>query len=259
MTNNKLIKNQAKEALSLGNNWVVAVAGTLIIGVIATFIYYVLSLTEVVPVLFDDYKNSQISESVCYLVGLLTVMLSTPFLLGYIRLCYKIAKGGKVQLSEMFYYYTSGQNYRRALSICILYISKFVLMFSLISIIPTGIVWWLYRTLQTINAGDCLILLTIITIMSAVISVLIMAKYVNTVFIFFENECLYEYANMYSKASKKIYKSQKHSVIGLALSFFAWIFMLPFVLPLLYIMPYFTVSICNFCKWSIYSELINNE
>lgn len=259
MTNNKLIKNQAKRALSLGNNWVVAVAATLIIGVIATFIYYVLSLTEVVPVLFHDYKNSQILESACYLVGLLTVMISTPFLLGYIRLCYRIAKGTKVQLSEMFCYYTSGHNYKRALNLCSVYIFRFLLCFSLICIISCALIWVLYNNLPVIDAGIYLALPATGMTLSAIISLLIIAKYVNAVFIFFENEELYEYANMYFKTSKEIYKSQKHSVIGLALSFFAWIFLLPFALPLLYIMPYFTVSICNFCKWSIYNELINNE
>ncbi len=251
MTYTKLLKSQAKRQLS--GNWVCAAAGVLVLaaaGILCSCVFDLLVFAvNSLPRVTDGVYNLLYAASEILCLSL--IWLLSPFLLGYLRLCYGIAENKKTEFCDMFYYFSDRRLYRGALGVSFGFIWRFACFFAAGSVLTgalCGIALSLSLAADLISAiYDFLFYLT------AVLAVLFTLRYTLAAFVFFENE---DFSRaLCFRFARKIRKLQKKSILRLILSFFPWYLLLFFVLPIMYIFPYVTVSVCNFAKWSMFNSL----
>lgn len=252
MTNTGLLKTQAKKLLN--GNWGVLVGAFLAVCIIFCV---TLSFTELLYRILGTINANGyvtgINQFTLILVNIATialVLLCSPIILGYLRMCYHATKGIKVSFSEIGHYFVSYEKYRRGLSFCFLFFLKFFWL-QLLFFIPAT----LLQNYNAISYDHSNLFLTVLTIvfqflgLCALIAVIL--KYFYAPFLFFEDEEI-NFSHCFAM-SKYLYKYRKGSLGKLLLSFFPWYLSLFFILPAFYFIPYELVTICNAIKWELYN------
>ena len=251
MKTEKIIRSQAKE--SLKGNWTAAVSGVFVLlgALILLVIFYsmLLSLTGIIS--GDELKSG--SETALIIILSSTFILAfalSPFKNGYFRLCYNIATDRSDGLRDIFYFFSGIKLYFKALQFNIIIMLKRIL-FSVIGFIPyilfATIKYLLFLTAtdgmtkQFFDTSEAVIICLCVTI-----TIIISIRLFIPEFVFVDN---YE-ANVFS-ISNVITKKHLKDYYRLVSTFLFWILLCFFVLPGLYVIPYFTTSLGTTSKWLI--------
>ena len=277
-----IIKKESRNHLS-NNNWGKAVAVTVFV---FSMQFAVLLLMDLLSLflqidIYDnlDYFVSFISDfrfnqgalieifnrisvvnmiEYCVLTVLLVIILFfilCPISLGVSRFYYIVSKGESPSVAEIFYYFKNKKIYLRSLS-CGINIGLRMLLWGIVCMLPGIITLFVSGTFTmapTIDANLRLfaLLLTILSnlflIAGLVVYVVIILRYFLTPYVVISREELgvKECINI----SFRMMKGYRTSVFKLYITFIPWLVACFFVLPLLYVVPYFSTSKMSCAKW----------
>ena len=253
MSKEKIIRSQAKE--SLKGNWTASVAGVF---VLLSVILILEAFYELLCLSIGVFSNESLKSGyeIIYIIILCSVILFTfavtPFKNGYFKLCYNIACKRSDGLRDMFYFFSGTRQYFKALRFNIIIALKKVL-YAFISFVPYTLYLVTKNAIPGLNlnsgvssSGAPDIIEIILFSIGTAFTVLISIRLFITEFIFVDN---FE-ANVFVIA-KIITKRHLGDYYRLVFSFFLWILSCFFVLPGLYVIPYFMTSLGTSSKWLI--------
>lgn len=189
------------------------------------------------------------SVSITVFSSLYTIFISLPFFLGVLRWFWILNSEGDVKLIEIFYYFSSGKLFRKAvgLSLCVF-----------IKVLLTAVICFLPFILWSI-AFDPALYDTFNVAMPIWMSGLFpVAEFLNFLGLFFFGLFSLRYLNIYIplfaeptlnirktfRFANKLIHGRLFRFLGFLLSFFGWFLLSLFVLPLLFTLPFFLSSLC---------------
>lgn len=241
MNIDKVIKKQALSYLAK-DNWGTAIAGFFIM--LLPFIV-VLLLFAVLDGIFSTFLSEGIAINVRLILNyaiLPCLLLCTPSITGYLKICYSICKGKNGELKDIFRYF-SKELYIKTLFINISVIVRILIAF-IVFMIPALAVSILYNNINNIF----LYVLSLILALSGFVATLFFGiRYSIVPCVFFENENL-TYKEVLA-TSKFYMKSKIKNVMHLLLTFMPHIILCFFVVPWIFIFPYITIAFMNNGKW----------
>lgn len=178
---------------------------------------------------------------------LIAGILLSPFLNGYIRVYYKNAFTGEMDLGDLFCYFESGR-----------YANTLVLNLNLILrlLLPAffcyaPVILYIVICSEMDNGFFGCVLYNdfyvILWILSAVILTLYSLRYFTVFTLYVENESL-SVSDLF-RTSKQIMRGQSGDAAKLIFSYTPWMLLCITVLPLLYVVPYMTQGLCIGAKW----------
>ncbi len=244
----KIIKLQARHNLSK-SNWSTIIgcfAVTLIVAFLVLFLYYCLIYGfNTVNVYANKFKDSKLQlVSLFQYSAIILFVLATPVFSGFTKICYNIAKYGKSNTYDLFFYFTRPKLYFRALGINIL---KGMIFFPCFVLAVAGLVF----IEQAVLENDLILLIFGIGVSVAdiILFLVLYAKLVFANYILADNS--YNNAFFYISESFSLSKGHTISTIKLLLSFTLWFALCFFILPIFYVVPYTKVSMGTSAKWLI--------
>ena len=208
-------------------------AGVIVNGVIAASADAdVLSVTEVAVILP---------------LSIIAGVLATPLFNGYIRVFYRCALTGGMELGDLFYYFEKGR-YSRTLVLNLLFVLRLLLPAAL-SFSPVLAYTIICAVMNNGFFGTVLYtdVYVILWILSSVILTLYALRYF-TVFTLYAEDEASEYRELF-RSSKRIMRSRTGSAAKLLFSYTPWMLLCLTVLPMLYVVPYLTQGLCIGAKW----------
>lgn len=247
MSPSAIIRSQARKTLK--GNYVAAVSAFVIL---LLPLYIVMGLDAIIEAFLLQGIDGTILFNVLAIVTItpltvVTVVLLSPLFNGYIRLFYQAALTQKFQMSELFYYFESGR-YVRTLHLNLALFVRLMLP-ALLFFLPVFIYHilcfsFMQSFTETVLYKDFAFILTIL---SAVLLILYSLKYFLVLTLYCVNG---QTGNKdLFNASKTIMKEQRHAAAQLIFSFTPWFLLCLLILPALYVVPYFTQSLCIGAKW----------
>ena len=186
------------------------------------------------------------------ILALFVWAISAPLRLGAARWYYKSSMGEEASVQELFSFY-NGKGWKRALG---LELSVFLRLFGwwLLYLLP-GVLLFAVSTLP----GQAIQTITLLRMGGAVCIMGVLTAGVWKALGYFAartaavkweeagvNECI--------RASMQAMKGRKASVFVLVLSFLGWALLSFFVLPILFVQPYFEMSRTTCAKWLLVTE-----
>ena len=257
MSAESIIKSQARDILK--HNFVKAIAALAII----LIPYYIIDGTTtviscVVPQFVSDETTSTfLVYSIGYPVEIIMGFLFSPIINGYIRAFYKAAYSETIDMKDVFYYFGSGR-YISALGLNMRFIIRMLLpsliLFSpLIAYVIIGSVYapefsktFLYNEVYFILA-----------LLSTITTTLYSLRYFTVFTVSADNpdftpKEVFQY-------NKYIMKHRTGSAAKLIFSFTPWLLLCLLILPMLYVIPYMTQSLCISAKWMTKAALEENN
>ena len=257
MTAEAIVKSQARNILK--TNFVKAIVAMLI--VLLPF-YLIDGATTVLSCTILNFVSDQnISSVMVYAIGypiaLAAGYLLSPLMNGYIRAYYRAAYTNQIELRDVFYYF-SAQHYGSALQLnirCVLrMIIPVILLYSPLiafEILSTQIGSGFHGT--TLYNDVYFVLAVLSTITTTLYSIRYFTVYtVSADNPQFTPKQVFAY-------NKYIMKNHTGSVAKLIFSFTPWMLLGLLVLPLLYVIPYMTQSLCVSAKWLTKAALESNQ
>ena len=259
MSPEKIIKAQARDLMK--KNYFAVIAGFFILVIalaILDFFNNGVVLTIYNMLIGDAFNLKKILFVFlrCALT-IITFLIISPMFTGYIRLYYNAALTGNYDINDVFYYFTN-KHYKKAFKLNLLFLLIIMIPLLIAFLIPNTFIVLANKFLpdsftESIWFYDIVFLLTVFAIL---LLVLYMIKYfcVYTMFI--------EHPDMPSKEyfsySKKIMHNNTKKVRDLIFSFTPWLLLCLTILPLIYVVPYITQSLCISSKWlnNLYKEEI---
>lgn len=176
---------------------------------------------------------------------------------GYIRLYYNAALNGNYDINDIFYYFKD-KHYKKALQLNLLFLLRMIIPFIIAFLIPNIFSILSNRFLpenftKSIWFYDIVFLLTVVAVF---LLVLYMIKYFSVYTLFIEYPDMP--ANKYFSYSKRIMHNNTKKIRDLIFSFIPWLLLCLTILPLIYVVPYITQSLCISSKWinNLYKEEI---
>ena len=173
-------------------------------------------------------------------------MLS-PVINGYIRAFYRNGYTHDMDLKDLFYYFENGR-YAKTLGLNIRFILRMLLPMLLLYL-PLII----YEAVCSYMGGDfygsviyCDFFF-LLAVLSTVTTTLYSLKYFTVFTVCVDNENLMP--NGVFAYSKYIMKNKTGSAAKLIFSFTPWLLLCLLILPMLYVIPYMTQSLCIAAKW----------
>ena len=243
----QIIRSQARETLK--NNYVKAVIALLIVLLPLYMIDGTTTVTScAVMNLISDEKTAQFwVYAIGYPVELIAGYLLSPVINGYIRAYYKTAYSSDMDLKDLFYYFEN-RRYAKTLRLNFSFLLRMLIPILLLytpliifEIIAGRITGDFYGS---VLYKDCYFILAVLSTMTTTLYAL---RYFTVFTICVDNEDL---------SVKEIYRYNKHimkdktvSAAKLIFSFTPWILLSMLILPMLYVIPYMTQSLCIACKW----------
>ncbi len=239
-----VIKKTAKAALSQGFLTSVAVCCVLI------FIYFVCSLVASLVSVFASEVGMVIALVLFFVFAL------SPLALGALYFFRRLIWDSKDSVLVIFKYFSSLEEYIRALHFAFLLFLKFAVA-ALITFSPCIVIWLLssqdvYKAFGIslpIWASNLWTLNSFVVIVATFALIFIMLKFYLAPFIFVSNDDVdpAEAVNMSTIISKRT----GADFFGLIVSFFGWILLSFFVAPLIFTLPYFLASYSVHCRFAI--------
>ena len=247
MSAETIIKSEARNILK--NNFVSAVIAFLIVllpvfmidGATTAISCAILNLS------LDEEISSVLIFSIGYPLEFIAGYLLSPVLNGYIRAFYNAAYTEKIDLKDVFYYFSS-ERYRDTLRLNIQYTLRMILPVILLYL-PLMIFDIICSTTESDFYGSVLYnnIYFILAALSTIAATLYSLRYFTLFTVGIDYPQLttqqaFEY-------NKYIMKYRIHSATKLIFSFTPWILLSLLVLPLFYVVPYITQSLCVSAKW----------
>ena len=230
-------------------------------GMIASFISVAQNndAAHFIPALLETFGRAEMLIYTIAVGGfsLLYWFVTLPLGLGTARWCYLAAKGESAGVLEVFYYYNKGWLFFRAVGFSIAYLLR-ALFFGVLCAVPgiavlivasSGIVMRDFAPLAALG----LIFGVLLLAFGAVLFCIFMLRYLAAPFAAVEFE---------DKSVRKCFRISKERMYGfkfsafvLMLTYVPWLILGFFVVPLLFVLPYFLVGIATFCKWMLYGQV----
>lgn len=239
-----VIKKTAKTALS--QNFLTSVA----VCCVFIFIYFACNLTAS---LFSVFAGN-IGFFVAFI--LFFVFALSPLALGVLYYFRRLVWDSEDSVLIMFRYFSSVNEYKRALAFTLLLFSRLVFI-AAITFSPCIIIWLLsndavyeaFGFSLPIWASNLWALNSFVVIIAVFAFVFITLKFYLSPFIFVSNDDIdpAEAVNMSTIISKRT----GGDFFGLVLSFAGWILLSLFVAPLIFTLPYFVASYSVHCRFAI--------
>ncbi len=256
------IKKEAKE--SLRGKWTM---GFAIASVIIGMFFIGLSVWS----LFSSLLRPFLNDLSAFLISLIPVLLlwqflGVPLLYGTLRWCWYISGGENVPFVEIFYYLGSGKNYFRAISLGFRIFLRIIIILALcfspsiiITIICMPKFYSLFGFSMPYFVSSLWALGNVLEFFGATLSVILLIRYVPSPILLINDEKIspQEALNL----SIIISKFANGKTISFLFSFFLWALLSVLVIPLFYVIPFFLVSYCFYCRHLIdnYNKIVAFE
>lgn len=242
-----IVRAQARAALK--NNYARAVIAFLIL-MLPVFLLDAASTVIVIMLnmLISDSDIASITSLITVITAtLIGGVLASPFINGFVRVFYRNAFTGDMDLNDLFYYFEGGR-YHHTLALNLTLILRLlipaalaylpVILFSIICTRIGG------SFVNSVLYNDFYVILTIL---STIILTLYSLRYYALFTVYVENENL-SICELF-RTSKHIMRSQSVSAAKLIFSYTPWMLLCFTVLPMLYVIPYMTQGLCIGAKW----------
>lgn len=257
MSAEAIIKSQARGILK--HNFVKAIMALLIVLIPYSIMDGTTTVIScLIPQFISDQSTSMmLVYSIGYPVEIIMLFLFSPIINGYIRAFYKAAYTENIDLKDVFYHFSSGR-YFNALSLNIRFIIRMFLP-ALILYAPLIA----YVVISSITAPDfCKTVLYydiyfILAVLSTLTTALYSLRYF-TVFTVSADNPDFTPKEVF-QFNKMIMKHRTGDAAKLLLSFTPWLLLCLLILPMLYVIPYMTQSLCVSAKWMTKAALEENE
>ena len=244
----KFIKNEAKE--SLKGNWYKAIAAVCLLLIMPLLVYIIISMayamlgdSESVTEAFQTSSISAVFFCVFNLIAVASCLLMAPLYLGFTRFFARIAAEKKADVSDLFYYYDSKENYIDSFKFITNIIVRSV-MAAIVCLLPAFAVYGTGDGEDDFTLGISVVL----GFVGLIVWFLFVHRYAFAVM-------LYTHYGKSSKESMKtgaiIAKKGAKQLRKLSLSFTGWLLLNYLVLPFLYLFPYMTCSYFVSAKYLI--------
>ncbi len=189
--------------------------------------------------------------------AIIAFLVLSPMFTGYIRLYYNAALNGNYDINDIFYYFTN-KHYKKALKLNLLFFLRMIIPCVIAFLIPTAFSTLANRFLKNSFTESIWFydVVFILSVLSVFLLVLYMIKYFSVYTLFIEYPDMP--INKYFIYSKKIMRNNTKKVRDLIFSFIPWLLLCLTILPLIYVVPYITQSLCISSKWlnNLYKEEI---
>ncbi len=246
MSAEKIIKSQARQKLSDGG----FAKALIVLGIIVVCYMIVDCITSVFYYINEDLEISNAFEFILQVAsGSITTIfffLLSPIVIGYFKMLYSDQK--EYDISDAVYYLLNFKRYIKAVT--------FVFSFVVRLLIPAVVCYIPVISLYAINAfvlkksmNETLfaITLVVLVILSTAAFLLYSTKYYLSIKLFCEDDT--RQMSYYFLTSKIIMNGHSNALIKLVGSFIPWLLLCVTVLPILYVLPYMTQSICISGNW----------
>ena len=242
-----LVKSRARKILK--NNYVKALTAMLIAllplymidGATSVLSYSVISLVS------DKELSKLLVYGIGYPLELLAGFFLSPVLNGYIRAYYRTIRTGSMELRDVFRYF-SRDRYRETLRLNLSFVLRMLLP-ALLLYLPLTV----YEII-CLNMGEGFYgtqlyrsFYFILAVLSTVSTTLYSLRYFTVFTLRTEQEQL-SVKELFSY-SKYIMKHQTGAAAKLIFSFTPWLLLCLLILPMLYVIPYMTQSLCIAADW----------
>lgn len=198
----------------------------------------------------------------------ISFLVISPLIIGMFEWYWKITDGKEAKIGDVFAWYGSGKLYGKSLLLSLNVGIRMILWSLLIFCVPTAleIVGNLLVTdsgtnFATMTTDDttkmvlgsiCMFFGFALMIGGILLYVFIVSRYIPSVYLFTENKDLKSSEAV--KLSVKYSKAYRWEYTKFVLSYIGWFITCIFLLPLLYVIPYFFSSLTVFTKSIIYTE-----
>lgn len=248
MNKEKMLKKQALAYLSK-NNWGNAIGGFFIM--LMPFIIIILANDLMVSLLdaVVDLDKINILQSLFIILfeGILLVstILATPVFTGYQKLCYNISKGKENSLSDVFYYFKGGL-YGKCLRININIMFRILGYFCGFG--APALFMIISSTFSSNETSGILTYIYVVYLVVLIIGTFFWAmRYTVIPCVLFEDESLS--SSEIVKIGLQMAKPRLSTINMLTLSFFPYLLLCFFVVPLIFVVPYMNVAYMTNGKW----------
>lgn len=252
-----IIKEQARKILK--QNFVSAI---IVLAVVLLPFYIIDGITTALSCAFITWvPNEALANTLIYVIGysaeFVLGFLFSPVINGYVRAYYRAAQTGKLEVRDAFFYFTSGR-YIDALSLNIRLFLRMllpiILLFSPVIIFDVFTMNYAKDFMNSVLYYDARFLLSVL---STTTTVLYSLRYY-TVFTVSSDHPEFSPREVFEQ-NKRIMKNRTGNAAKLIFSFVPWMLLCLTVLPMLYVIPYMTQSLCVSAKWMTKTAMEENE
>ena len=248
MSAEAIIKSQARNILK--HNFVKAIIALAILTLPLTIIDGTTTITSfaVINLVSDEATANILVYVIGYPIEIIMGFLFSPIINGYIRAFYRAAYSNTIDLRDVFYYFNVSR-YIHALSLNIRLAIRMLLpvLLCYLPLITFDIISSHIGadfTESTLSHN----LRFLLTVLSTVLVVLWSIRYFTVFTVSIDNEQLTP--QQVFAYNKYIMQNRSGNVIKLLVSFIPWMLLCLLVLPMLYVIPYMTQSLCVSAKWT---------
>lgn len=254
MSTEQIIKSQAREKLK-NSGWSKALIGLAVILIMYMIIESIATIETIILDTFSLTEKAQfITKVLCGSAVTASVFLLSPIVLGYLKMLCTDDKD--YNMNDVVYYFSSFKRYSKAIAFIFSFVFRMIiptiLCFSLVIALFVIKNFWLKEAFDNTIYNLTLILFVITSILWTL-------RYSLKYFISFYLMCCDENKaiSYYFNTSKAVMREHNVDVVRLFNRFWGWIILCITVLPLIYVLPYFTQTMCISAKWL--SQLSRNE
>ena len=253
MNTEKIIRKQAKKSLS--GNWAVLIAALSAICILIITAIFVINLLASAFGIIDADNGDIYDEKMLLFVAIsfaveIALLFFAPLFNGTLKMCANTAATGRTEITDMFYFFGNPGRYFRTvvLDAVLFYISNFASNFLNFYGYASDICNASLSDGFFANSAETTLILTAAFLLSLVVRVF--------VFLIFVYYPLAIYAVDDSMGIGRymfglIPFSFRHfgASLKLFLSFIGWILLCFFVVPAIYVLPYYLVSAVSSARW----------
>ena len=247
MNAEKFVKNEAKKHLTL--NWPLAIFSIFVLLFLPIFIlllleiaYSVIGETDKITEVFSKEPTKASFFVLFHILAVVGALLLSPLFNGFIKIFSDIANGSKTDPADLFCFFETKTQYKKAVKFMTEIIMKSVGIFILCEFIALGIISFGYDSDLFKSIGIAA------AVIGLIISFLIIHRFAFSVVLFSYKG--YDAADAV-KTGAIIAKKNTGKLIRLTCSFIPWLLLCFFVVPIFYVYPYMTCSYMVSIKYLI--------
>lgn len=250
----KTIKLQARQTLK--NGYVAALASFGLLLIVFMFVDTLLTLNGLVYISLDEiFLQDSILSTIMYIlarsvltiIAFLTILLLSPFYNGYVKLFYCSAINNSFDIQHLTYFFQKGR-YGKTLKLNLAYFVRMIIP-TIVASLPvfTYVIICALIDDNYAKTGWFYYFFGVLLFLSFIGLSVYVIKY----FVVFTKYSVDDDMKIkdYFKYSKSVMSGKSNEVIKLTVSFIPWFLLSLLALPLIYVVPYYTESLCISAKW----------
>lgn len=248
------IKKQAREILAK-NNWVKSIVGTLMVMSIVSI--GILIFNGATLLLSEDILSDIVGLALnvfLSIVALVIFLFLSPLYTGYVRFVDKCKTRETGDINDFFYYFIDKATYMNTVHLNLLLALFYALMF-IVCFAPAIVMLVLSKT----DMGNQVVfqIVAVWLAIFGVIAFFIVSRFISMTTYLYVADVNYRKETDLIKASVYIVKRNISRVINLFISYLPWVVPCFFVLPLVFVYPYFKHSVV--LSYSYIYDMENNN